>query len=336
MVPATRRYRFSVTSHGGVRLTIDGRKVLENWNDREDSVDAGAVRLTAGRPHRLVLEYFTQAFTPAVSLRWDNPVRHEIEKAAEAAASCDFAVVVVGTDTSVENETLDRDDLGLPGVQEELALQVARSNPKCVVVLVNGGPISVPVLAAGVPAILEAWFPGEEGGTALGEVLFGVYNPGGKLPMTVPNSASDLPPFGDYDIRKGRTYMYARAAPLFPFGFGLSYTTFRLDGLRIPRANIAPEGEVEITVNVFNTGNRKGDEVVQLYLTFPGYAAKRLRGFERVSLNPGESRPVRFRLAGRSLESFDRDGVPSVLRGRYGVMVGTSSSGGVTGSFSVD
>jgi len=271
---------------------------------------------------------------PLLSGTRDYPSR-----AAAAAKDADAVIVVAGTDLTQESEGIDRKDLELPGRQEELLEAVAAANPRTILVLINGCPLSIRWAAEHIPAILEAWFPGEEGGMAIAEALFGGFNPGGKLPVTVPRSADDLPPMDDYDIRKGRTYMFAKKAPLFPFGFGLSYTTFSIRGLDISPARITPGGSVGLSVEVKNTGQRRGDEVVQVYLTPPPASdpspLRVLRGAQRIGLEPGETKLVRFTLGPEELASLGRDLKPEVLPGTYRLVVGPSSATGLAGSFEV-
>jgi beta-glucosidase len=211
----------------------------------------------------------------------------------------------------------------------QLVRSVFAANPKTVVVLLNGGPVS---LAGGpsVPAVVEMFFAGEEGGNAVAEVLFGDYNPGGKLPYTVYQSVADLPPMDEYDITKGFTYMYFAGKPEYPFGHGLSYTNFTYSNLKISSKRIPGDGQVTIHVDVQNNGSRAGDEVVQLYVHDIQARVKRpkkeLRGFERVSLKPGEKRTVAFSLPAEKLSFWDTNKKAFVVEpGAFDVFVGGSS-----------
>jgi len=256
----------------------------------------------------------------------------EIEKAVGAAKAADVAFLFLGTNGRVEAEGRDRESLGLPGAQEELLKAVAKANPKTVVVLMNAGPLSVAWAKDNVPAILEAWYPGEEGGTAIADVLFGDCNPGGRLPYTVYDSVEQIPPMTEYDVTKGFTYMYFEGKPQFAFGHGLSYTQFRYGKLNVAPKQIAADGKVSVSVEVENTGKRAGDEVVQLYVHDAKSSVKRpskeLRGFERVSLKPGEKKTVTFALTADALAFYDEklkhDFV--VEPGAYDLLVGSSSA----------
>jgi len=259
-----------------------------------------------------------------------NPV--EIEKAVEAAKGADVAFLFLGTNGRVEAEGRDRESLGLPGAQEQLLKALAKANPKTVVVLMNAGPMSVVWAKDNVPAILEAWYPGEEGGTAIADVLFGDYNPGGRLPYTVYDSIEQIPPMTEYDITKGFTYMYFAGKPQFAFGHGLSYTQFRYSNLRISPKQIPANGKATVNVEVENTGKREGNEVVQLYVHDVECSVKRpvkeLRGFERISLKPGEKKTVTFTLLADALAFYDEKTKHDfvVEPGVFDVLVGSSSA----------
>jgi beta-glucosidase len=231
----------------------------------------------------------------------------------------------------VEAEGRDRTHLGLPGNQEQLIEAVVAANPKTVVVLMSSGPLAVPWVKEHVPAILQAWWDGEEGGNAMADVLFGQVSPGGRLPYTIYASEAQVPPQEEYDISKGFTYLYLKGVPLFPFGHGLSYTDFRYSNLRLSAKQIRPDGKLTVSVDVRNTGRRAGDEVVQLYVrdvqSSVPRPAKELRGFERISLRPGETRRVSFPLPAAKLAFYDVQAHAfRVEPGAFEVMVGSSSA----------
>ncbi len=254
----------------------------------------------------------------------------DMDRAVETAKRADVVVLCLGTNGRVEAESRDRDRLGLPDVQERLLRAVCRANPKTAVVLLNAGPLSVKWAKDNAPAILEAWYPGEEGGTAIADVLFGDCNPGGKLPYTIYESVNQIPPQTEYDITKGFTYMYFTGKPLFPFGHGLSYTRFEYSSLNLSSGEIPADRQLSVSVDVQNVGEREGDEVVQLYVHDVESHVKRpikeLRGFERIRLKPGEKRTVTFSLKGEQLAFYDVDTHSFVVEpGRFDVMVGSSS-----------
>jgi len=263
----------------------------------------------------------------------------EIAAAVAAAAAADVAVVVVGersglTDDCQSGEARDRLDLGLPGRQGELVAAVVATGTPVVLVLVAGRPLAIASEAASCAAILHAWVPGDEGAGAIADVLFGDVSPGGKLPITVPWSVGQVPihyahkPSGGRSNWKG-DYVDGPHLPLWPFGFGLSYTSFSLGDLSVARSTIEPGGDVEATVEVVNTGSRAGDEVVQLYMRDVEASVTRpvmqLCGFCRLSLRPGERRGVTFRLAADQLAFTGVDGQLILEPGRIELMVGRSS-----------
>ena len=253
-----------------------------------------------------------------------------IAQAAAAAQDADVALVYVGTNGKVESEGRDRMSLSLPGRQEDLVKAVCAANPKTVVVLMNAGPLTVPWLKENVPAILEAWWTGVEGGDAIADVLFGDANPAGRLPHTVYASESQVPPQDEYDVTKGFTYMYLNGTPLFSFGHGLSYTRFKYSNLRVLPRQISATGQVTVRVDVENAGKRAGDEVVQLYVHEVECSVKRpskeLRGFGRVAFRPGQKKTVAFTLAGEKLSFWDVKTHGFVVQpGAFDVLVGGSS-----------
>lgn len=248
-----------------------------------------------------------------------------IAAAADAAKAADVAIVVVGTSDKIEHEGFDRRTLPLTGRQEDLVKAVVAANPRTVVVLASAGPLAVPRVADHVPAMLQAWWSGGDGGTALAEVLFGDANPAGRLPHTVYASDAQVPPQDEYDISKGFTYMYVNGEPLYPFGHGLSYSQFEYADLE------ASGTPLTVTATIKNTGKHAGDEVVQLYLVPPPAATPRprlmLRGFDRVHLQPGESKRVTFSIPDEKLAFWNTDlKTFEVPRGEWGVKLGASSA----------
>jgi beta-glucosidase len=246
--------------------------------------------------------------------------------ALRAAADADVAVVVLGLDRRIEAEGRDRQDLALPKEQQEFVEKVVAVNPVTVVVLINGSPLAIPWLQERVPAIVEAWYPGEQGGRAIADVLFGDYNPAGRLPITFYKSLAQLPDLNDHEISLGRTYLYLRDPPLYPFGHGLSYTTFEYRNLRVAISN----GALHATVDVANTGARDGDEVVQLYVRSldgaPPQPLQQLRAFTRVAIPRGATRAVELPVAVSALADWnERRSAFMVTPGRYEIRVGASS-----------
>jgi beta-glucosidase len=270
--------------------------------------------------------------------------------AVAAAKAAQLAILVMGdkaglTDDCTSGEARDRAELSLPGVQRQLVQAVYDTGTPVVLVLINGRPVTLDWMSERIPAIVEAWFPAEEGAAAIAEVLFGAVNPGGKLPITFPRAVGQVPIFYSHKPSGGRShwkgnYVETSVQPLYPFGYGLSYTTFAFSNLQITPATIPVTGRVRIAVEVTNTGTRAGDEVVQLYTH--QYAAdvtrpvKELRGFKRVTLSPGERCTVSFDLAAEQLAFFNRSSQQVVEPGTVDVMVGSSSQHiHCTGTFTV-
>jgi len=261
-----------------------------------------------------------------------SPVDPEVAyaEAVAAAKRADVAVLFVGTSSAIEAEGLDRTYLGLPPAQQELVKRVFAANPRTVMVLLNGGPVAVAWEKENLPAVLDMFIAGEEGGNAIADVLFGNHNPGGRLPYTVYESHEQVPPMDEYDITKGFTYMYFDGKPVYPFGHGLSYTTFTYSNLSLSSKSINGNGTVTVRVNVRNSGKVAGDEVPQLYVRDVQASVKRpkleLRGFERISLNPGEQRTVTFTLPAEKLSFWDETKHAFVTEpGTFEVLVGSSS-----------
>lgn len=256
--------------------------------------------------------------------------QQQLEKAVEAAEKSDVAILYVGTNSEIESEGDDRPTLGLPGNQLELIQKVHAANPNTVVVLINAGPMTIPWVNENVPAIVEAWIAGEEGGNAMADVIFGNVNPGGKMPFTSYASEDQVPPQDEYDISEGFTYMYLDGDPLFPFGHGLSYTEFEYGNFDIPTQQISVDEEVNISVSIQNTGDRMGMEVIQIYghdtESSVKQPAKELLDFHKIELGPGEEQEVNFAIPGERFSFYDVESEKFVVEpGSFDIMVGSSS-----------
>jgi beta-glucosidase len=270
-----------------------------------------------------------------VEFVWKRVSATPEEDLRAAAASADVIVAASGLSSELEGEEMkrqiegfsggDKTSLDLPADQRHL-LEVAKSLGKpLLVVLFNGSPLDLSWAKQNASAIVEAWYPGQAGGLALADILSGATNPSGRLPLTFYRGLSDLPPFGDYAM-KGRTYRYYAGEPVYPFGFGLSYTRFSYGPVKVERVK---EG-VRVTSSVTNSGARAGEEVAELYLTppaFEGAPRLALRGFQRLALAPGESKPVTFDLSLRDLSFVTRDGERQVMAGAYQISVGSGQPG---------
>jgi len=258
-----------------------------------------------------------------------------IERAAAVAKSADVAILVVGETEATNREAWsdehrgDRDSLDLLGAQKDLIRAVLKTGTPTVVFLINGRPLSIRMVKEQVPAILEGWSLGEEGGTAAAEVLFGDVNPSGKLPLTVPKSVGQLPIYYNHKPSSLRNYIFSDREPLFPFGYGLSYTTFRYDNLRVEPETIKPDGRATVRVDITNTGDREGDEIAQMYVhqrvSDVTRAVLELKGFRRVHLKPGEKTTVEFEVTPKALSLWNLEMKFVVEPGMFDLRVGPNS-----------
>jgi len=284
-------------------------------------------------------------FGDTATLNDEENDRSLINQAVATAKSSDAVILAIGgnEDTNkegwAENHLGDRDSVELVGRQNDLVKAVLATGKPTVVFLTNSGPLAINYVAANVPAILEGFYLGQETGTAVADVIFGDYNPGGKLPVSFPRSVGQLPIFYNKKPSARRGYLFATTEPLYPFGFGLSYTTFKYEDMKMTKPRMTPNEEVEVSVQVTNTGKRAGNEVVQMYIrdevssvTRP---VKELKGFQRVTLAEGESKRVTFRITPDKLEFYDREMKRVVEPGKFLVMVGGSSNTALTQSLEV-
>jgi beta-glucosidase len=299
------------------------------------------VALEAGREHALKLEYFEGTRDAEVRLGWRPPGSGSpFDDAVKTAREADVVVFVGGLTGEVEGEEMrvsypgfaggDRTDIELPGVQEKMLEALHATGKPVVLVLATGSALAVRWAKEKLPAIVVAWYPGQRGGDAVADVLFGDANPGGRLPVTFYPSAAQLPAFADYAM-EGRTYRYFRDEPLYPFGHGLSYTRFEYRDLRLSRPRLGARDPLAVSLEVANVGPRDGDEVVQLYVrdvhAAPGAAKRELRGFERVHLKAGERQRVQFGVVPeRDLAHYDEARKALAVKpGDYEIEVGASS-----------
>ncbi len=313
--PADGDYLFSVQHSGSAKccppeLSIDGLSVTPEE----------PVPLRAGEPVSFLLRYRKNGSAPSVRLCWKKPRRAPealFARETRAAKAADAVVAVIGLGTAYEMEGRDKTDLSLPEEQILLLKALKAANENLIVVLENGSAVAIPWIAENAAAVLELWYPGEQGGTALADLLYGRVSPSGRLPVSFPARTEDLPPFDDYEMTHGRTYMYEKTPPLYPFGFGLSYTVFAYSEIRRTADGAA--------VTVTNTGRTEADEVVQLYIDSAGLPDQprwRLKGFRRIHLKPGEAGEAAFRLTDESFSLFDSHGERRVFPGEYTVYIG--------------
>jgi len=330
-IPAGGVKRLGVEGNDGYRLYLDGKLVVDDWVKRSYGSTLAAVSLAPGSTHDIRLEYFESTGNARVKLVWDagvsNDWRARIAAAVDSARKSDVAIVVAGLE---EGEFRDRALLSLPGHQEELIERVAATGKPTIVVLVGGSAITMSKWLGSVAAVVDVWYPGVEGGHAVADVLFGDSDPAGRLPITFAMSEGQLPlTYNHKPTGRGDDYLDLTGYPLFPFGYGLSYTTFEYSDLSIEPATIGGGDSVTIRCRIKNVGARDGDEVAQLYLHDVLASVARpviqLAGFTRVHLAPGEEREVRFAIGRDQLQMLDRDMHWVVEPGAFRVMIGASS-----------
>jgi beta-glucosidase len=347
-------YQLGVRCHGFCRLMVDEKQVATAFGGGgEMTSGVGRVHLEKGRKATISMTYGTRdSKSPHAELIWNKAQNGVSPEAIAAAKSADAVIAVVGITSQLEGEEMpvsepgflggDRTSIDLPQPEEDLVEAVAATGKPLAVVLINGSALAVNWIDQHANAIVEAWYPGEEGGAAVAETLSGKNNPAGRLPVTFYKGVDQLPNFEDYGMAN-RTYRYFTGKPLYPFGYGLSYTKFSYSDLALPTQPVPAGQPVSANVTVTNTGTLAGDEVVQLYLKFPdvkGAPRIALRGFERVHLDPGASQKVHFDLKPRDLEMVTEDGNPIIAPGEYRLSIGggqpDTGAPLATGKFNVD
>jgi beta-glucosidase len=331
-------YCYACENAEGFRLYLDGKLLVESstgkTGERGGGTDA-SVHFDDTQPHQIRLDYLHGTGTAGVDLTWQAPAEALRNQAVDTAKNADVVIACVGLSPSLEGEEMpvhlegfsggDRTSINLPATQEEMLKALADTGKPLIVVLQNGSALAVDWAQQHANAILEAWYPGEEGGTAIAETLAGDNNPSGRLPLTFYASDDQLPPFTDYSMHN-RTYRYFTGKPLYGFGYGLSYTTFEYSNIKAPTTVTAGD-PIQIEADVKNAGSLAGDEVVELYLLqAPGYETpqRELAGFTRVHLDPGATTHVGFTVDPRTIGQVDEKGNRVILPGAYKVYVGNA------------
>ncbi|MBS4059718.1 MAG: glycoside hydrolase family 3 C-terminal domain-containing protein [Bacteroidetes bacterium] len=329
--PQTGKFKIGIDGNDGYRLYLDGKLVLDNWIKKSRQVNLTDFYFEKDREYELLIEFYEPVGNAWFRLVWNVGITdsdtEEIEKAIQLAESSDLAVIVAGIE---EGEFQDRAYLNLPGRQEELINRIAAAGKPVVVVLVGGSAITMSNWINQADAILHVWYPGEEGGNAVAEVLSGNYNPAGRLPITFPVFEGQLPlVYNHKPTGRGDDYLNLTGQPLFPFGFGMSYTSFDYTGIQLSKSIISLTDTTYLTVNVTNTGKMAGDEVVQFYLRDELASVARpvmeLKGFQRISLMPGETKMVTFEINPEMLSMLQKDLIKVVEPGDFRIMIGASS-----------
>jgi len=336
--PASGKYVLGAAGNGGFRLYVNDKVFVEEFANRRTKNVTGKIDLEGGKTYDIRLEYHAGANPyAAAKLVWAPPNAEQLlrDQAVSAAQQADVVIMCLGLSPLVEGEEMDvpfagfrggdRTDIALQKEQEELLEQIQRLGKPVVLVLLNGSALAVNWANEHVPAILEAWYPGEEGGTAIADVLFGDYNPAGRLPVTFYKSVDQLPPFTDYRMQ-GRTYRYFKGEPLYPFGFGLSYAKFKYEKLTLDTTRLKAGNELKVSAELQNISNRAGDEVIELYLSnLDGSVPvpiRSLAGIKRVYLAPGEKRTVWFTVSPREMMAADARGNLVLKPAKFMISIG--------------
>ncbi len=328
--PGEGDWRLSLTSDDGVRFWLDGKLLVDSWTDRAAATDYVKVHFQEGKTYKIRIEYYENSGFASMKFGWAPADRPDplLAEALAAARKAQVAVIAVGIE---EGEGQDRSKLDLPGDQEKLIRAVAALGKPTVVVLYAGSAVTMENWLDKVDAVVDAWYPGEKGGLALAEVLFGDCNPAGRLPVTFPRSVGQCPLYyNPKPTGRGYGYVDQSGSPRYPFGYGLSYTSFKYSDLQIDPKKPAMGRSVRVSFKVKNTGKRKGDEVVQLYLrdvtASLSQPLKELKRFKRITLEPGGEKEVVFLLQPADLAFYTRAGRLKVEPGEFRVMVGASSA----------
>ena len=328
------KYALGGEGYSGVKFYLHDSLLTQRHSLHHPRKEYKWVNLEAGKPYKIRVEYFQDNTEYAIMrMLWDTPKPHLKAEAIRAAKEADAVILCMGLSPLLEGEEMnvqvpgfekgDRKDIKLPATQTELIQAICQLGKPTILVLLNGSALAFNWEAQHVPAIVEAWYPGQAGGTALADVLFGDYNPAGRLPVTFYRSIDQIPAFENYDM-KGKTYRYFEGTPLYPFGYGLSYSTFHYDDLQVP-ATLQAGDSLRASIKVTNTSQRDGDEVVQLYVSLHNTGLKvplrSLQGFKRIHLKAGQSQTVSFTLQPSQMAGRDENNAPMVTAGKLSVYI---------------
>ena len=336
---ASGMYQLGFMGDDGYRLWLDGKLLVEDWRAHSTTTKTARLELERGHAYSIKIEYFQGSNEAEAKLVWLPVDKHVLPAALLQASQADVVIAVVGITSALEGEEMsvdqpgfrggDRTNLDLPAQEESLLEGLKATGKPLIVVLMNGSALAVNWAQKNANAILEAWYPGQDGGTAIAETLSGTNNPAGRLPVTFYRGIDQLPSFDDYSM-KNRTYRYFHGEPLYPFGYGKSYSTFAYSGLKLDRRALLAGEPLTVEAEVKNTGARDGDEVAELYLTYPslpGAPIRALRGFTRLHLRAGAGKRVSFTLSPRDLSMVNESGDRWIAPGEYEVSLGGGQPG---------
>jgi beta-glucosidase len=339
VAPASGSFEFLLTGDDGYRFFIDDKNVINGWTKQNLTSQTCKIDLKAGRKYKFRVELCNSMYNAFASLRWKVPGIDATTQMLDLVKKVDVSIFVGGLSPDLEGEAMDvnydgffggdRTSIDLPACQLNFLKQLVKIGKPVVLVLLNGSALAINWESHNIPAILEAWYPGQEGGTAVAKALFGEYNPGGRLPVTFYKSINDIPSFDNYDM-EGRTYRYFRGEPLYPFGYGLSFTSFEYSNLKLSSSTIGKDDILIVTLDVKNSGIRNGDEVVQMYIKDLEASTPRpikdLKEFSRISIKAGETKTVKFSIRPSQLQMINDKGEKVVEPGDFELQIGSSSA----------
>jgi beta-glucosidase len=331
IAPKTGEFKIGLEGNDGYRLYINDQLIVDKWSKQSYHLTTENFKFEEGKKYKIKVEFFESQGEGKIKLIWNalqnDNWEQKIDSAIAVAKNADVAIAVVGIN---EGEFLDRAMLNLPGHQEQLIKALTKTGKPLVVLLVGGSAINMQNWLGDVSSVLNVWYPGEDGGNAVASTLFGDYNPAGRLPITYPVHEAQLPlVYNHQPTGRGNDYNNLSGQPLFPFGYGLSYTTFAYSDIKLKRNHIKPNESTELTFNVKNTGSRNGDEVVQLYIRDILSSMVRplieLKDFKRINLQAGQTQQVTFRITPKMLSMLDKNMKTSLEPGDFRIMIGASS-----------
>ena len=339
VAPATGNFEFLMTGDDGYRFYLDDKNLIDGWGKKNLTSQTCKINLKAGQKYKFRVELYNSMYNAFASMRWIVPGVDATDQMLDIAKKADVSIFVGGLSPNLEGESMDvnydgffggdRTNIDLPVCQLNFLKQLVKIGKPVVLVLLNGSALAINWESQNIPAILEAWYPGQEGGTAVAKALFGDYNPAGRLPVTFYKSVNDIPAFDNYDM-EGRTYRYFRGEPIYPFGYGLSYSAFEYSNLVLSTDTISKNDILHVTVDVKNIGVFDGDEVVQMYVRdIKGSTPrpiKELKGFSRLALKAGETKTVKFTIKPSQLKMINNKDEWVVEPGKFELQLGSSSA----------